>query len=324
MIRIMPASISGPLSGAPIERLSRWLLSEGYTPAVSSQVLAVARGWSAWFDDNSVPLSTVDMATLDDFCHDYGLGVPGHALVTGRIAVICRFMIESGQMPGIPVPAKRPRPPIGKQQRPLSVAVSRELEAWAVWQSTVQGVGAGCIRHRRTWISGFVESLCSQGEQIDWSLCTVAAVNGFVRDRSAGFTPASATGIVDACRSLLRWALASGRITTDLTGGLLHPRSTRVGLPRGLTQQQVYTLLEACDRSGTYGIRDFAVITLLWRLGIRAGEAAGLTLQDIDWAAHRLCVIGKNNRRLVLPIPVDVGEALVAWLRVRPTQSPSR
>lgn len=104
------------------------------------------------------------------------------------------------------------------------------------------------MQRRRTWISGFTESTCHHGEQVNWNSCTVAAVNGFVNDRSAGFTPASAIGIVDACRMLLRWALVSGLITVNLTGGLLHPQSTRVGLPRGFTPQQVRALLEACDR----------------------------------------------------------------------------
>lgn len=112
--------------------------------------------------------------------------------------------------------------------------------------------------------------------------------------------------------------MATGRITQDLSGGILRSRSTRITLPRGLSPEQIHALLDACDTATVIGLRDRAVITLLYRLGLRCGEAAGLGLDDLDWAVGRVTVIGKGQRRLTLPIPVDVGEALIAWLRVRP------
>lgn len=77
-------------------------------------------------------------------------------------------------------------------------------------------------------------------------------------------------------------------------------------------------LRAACDPTTVAGARDRTVVTLLSRLGLRAGETADLSLDDLDWAVGRLPVVGKGQRRLTLPIPVDVGEALVAWLRLRP------
>ncbi|WP_259678366.1 tyrosine-type recombinase/integrase [Arthrobacter oryzae] len=73
----------------------------------------------------------------------------------------------------------------------------------------------------------------------------------------------------------------------------------------------------AVDPGGPTGSRDMAIIVMLARLGVRVGEVAGLTLDDINWREPSLRVVGKGGRVLILPMPVDVGEALVAYLRVR-------
>jgi integrase len=81
--------------------------------------------------------------------------------------------------------------------------------------------------------------------------------------------------------------------------------------------EQVTALLAVCDPATAIGARDRAVVMLLVRLGLRAGEVARLTLDDLDWANGDLKATGKG-REHVLPIPVDVGQALAAWLRLRP------
>ncbi|WP_202817476.1 tyrosine-type recombinase/integrase [Ornithinimicrobium sp. CNJ-824] len=123
--------------------------------------------------------------------------------------------------------------------------------------------------------------------------------------------------IVDAARGLLRWALSTGRLDRDLSAGILKPAGTRRGLPKGVSKEQVAALLAVCDPATAIGARDRAVITVLVRLGLRAGEVARLRLDDIDWANGVLKVAGKGREQM-LPIPVDVGQALAAWLRVRP------
>lgn len=74
-------------------------------------------------------------------------------------------------------------------------------------------------------------------------------------------------------------------------------------------------MLGSCDRRSTFGRRDFAVLTVLVRLGVRAGEVAALELADIDWRAGEITIRGKARREERLPLPVDVGDALVGWLR---------
>jgi len=85
-------------------------------------------------------------------------------------------------------------------------------------------------------------------------------------------------------------------------------------LPRGLARKVVEALLASCDASTKVGTRDLAVLTVLSRLGLRAGEVAGLRLEDLDWAHGEMVVRGKGRSTGRLPMPVDVGEALAAYL----------
>src|SRR5439155_14498449 len=74
-------------------------------------------------------------------------------------------------------------------------------------------------------------------------------------------------------------------------------------------------LSDSCDRRTAIGRRDFAILVLLSRLGLRVGEVAALRLEDLGWRAGELVIRGKGSRRERLPLPVDVGEAIVDWLR---------
>ena len=89
----------------------------------------------------------------------------------------------------------------------------------------------------------------------------------------------------------------------------------REDLPRGIAAGQVRLLLDSCDRCTRVGRRDYAIVLLLSRLGLRCGEVAGLALEDIDWRASELVVRGKGSRIDRLPLPSDVGEALADHLR---------
>jgi integrase/recombinase XerD len=129
----------------------------------------------------------------------------------------------------------------------------------------------------------------------------------------------SARGVVTALRCLLRYLHVEGVIGAPLQWAVpgvadLRDRS----LPRGLEPAAVQRLLGSCDRRRTVGRRDYAVLLLLWRLGLRAREVAVLELDDVDWRRGEILVRGKGGRQDVLPLPSDVGEAIVSYLRRRP------
>jgi integrase/recombinase XerD len=139
-------------------------------------------------------------------------------------------------------------------------------------------------------------------------------------DSNARCSFARATDLVVAVRSLLRWLHIVGLIEAPLEWAVpvvadLRGRS----LPRGLDPGAVKRLLCSCDRRRMVGRRDYAILLLLLRLGLRAGEVAAITLEDIDWRAGELLVRnGKGARQERLPLPTDVGEAIVSYLRRRP------
>ena len=108
----------------------------------------------------------------------------------------------------------------------------------------------------------------------------------------------------------------AGRTDSQLEGAVPKVAAWRLaGLPTSFGRAEVARLLASCDRRSTFGRRDFAVLTLLVRLGLRAGEVATLELADIDWRAGEVTIRGKGRREERLPVPVDVGDALVGWPR---------
>lgn len=163
-------------------------------------------------------------------------------------------------------------------------------------------------------------------DELDLSGLTPADVTGFVVAACAGQTRSSAKRTVTALRSLLGFLHVTGVLPTSLVAAVPSAASWRLaGLPRGLKPDEVQRLLAAPDRRRGIGRRDFAVLMLLVRLGLRAGEVAALTLDDIDWRAGELTVRGKGNRRERLPLPDDVGQALVDYLqRGRPATALTR
>jgi integrase len=128
-----------------------------------------------------------------------------------------------------------------------------------------------------------------------------------------------ARDLVCALRSLVRYLHLAGLITTPLVWAVPSVADLRDRtLPRGLEPAAVRGLLASCDRRRMVGRRDFAILLLLSRLGLRAGEVAAITLDDLDWRAGMLLVHGKGSREDTLPLPTDVGEAIVSYLRRRP------
>jgi integrase/recombinase XerD len=128
-----------------------------------------------------------------------------------------------------------------------------------------------------------------------------------------------ARDLVSALRSFLRYLHLAGRIEAPLVWALPSVADLRDRtLPRGLAPAAVKGLLASCDRRTRVGRRDFAILLLLSRLGLRAGDVARLQLDDIDWRRGLLLVRGKGGRYDELPLPDDVGQALVSYLRRRP------
>jgi integrase/recombinase XerD len=147
---------------------------------------------------------------------------------------------------------------------------------------------------------------------------TAAEVSGFLARECPRRSVSGARELVAGLRPLLRYLHVTGLIETPLVWAVpgvadLRDRS----LPRGVEPQVVAGLLARCDRRRTVGRRDYAILLLLVRLGLRAGEVAAIQLEDLDWRAGEILVRGKRDRQDKLPLPVDVGQAMVSYLQRR-------
>ncbi len=151
--------------------------------------------------------------------------------------------------------------------------------------------------------------------RLDLEQLTAVEVTQFVTESSRRRPASSTKRMVTGLRSLLRFLHVEGLVGEPLVGAVPSPAGwTLTGLPKALKPDEVDALLASCDRSIPTGRRDFAILTLLARLGLRVGEVAVLRLEDVDWRHGEIIVRGKGNRHDALPLPDDVGQALVVYL----------
>jgi len=148
---------------------------------------------------------------------------------------------------------------------------------------------------------------------------SAAEVTSFLARECPKRSVSGARDLVCALRSFVRYLHVAGLVEAPLVWAVPSVADLRDRtLPRGLDPAAVRRLLASCDRRRLVGRRDFAILLLLVRLGLRAGEVAAIQLEDVDWRRGELLVRGKGSRQDVLPLPVDLGEAIVAYLRRRP------
>lgn len=154
---------------------------------------------------------------------------------------------------------------------------------------------------------------------------TGSDVNSFLLRECARVSVGSAKGRVAELRSLLRFLYLHGLTPLRLGSSVPAVGGWRLAtVPPTITAQDVQRLLDGCDRGTVIGRRDFAMMTMMARLGLRSIEVARLRLEDLDWRSGELIVRGKGGRHDKLPMPRDVGEALVDSLADRPAGTVAR
>jgi site-specific recombinase XerD len=160
---------------------------------------------------------------------------------------------------------------------------------------------------------------------INLSILKAAEVVESVQRLASSFGRKRAKVMTSALRSFLRYARYQDFIRSDLAACVPCVADWSVAsIPKGLPIEHVNRMLASCNRKSAIGRRDYAILLLLARLGLRAGEVASLTLEDIDWEAGSLNVRGKGNRTAQLPLPADVGEAISSYLKDGRQRSMSR
>ncbi|MGH3792100.1 MAG: tyrosine-type recombinase/integrase [Pseudonocardiaceae bacterium] len=272
----------------------------GFTRGSAQKQMGLAAHLSRWLCD--VGLGVADLATP----------VVGGFLVARRAAyrdlLTAKALVPLlGYLRGLGV-VPQPGSPV-----PQTV-VAVLLERYRGWLLTERGLGVKVARGYVDLVGPFVAAHAVGGEAGLRELGT-GDVTAFMIAESRRLAPRTVQRLASALRSLLRLWHVQGLIGGPLDQAVPKVANRRPGLPQPLQPSQIAALMASCDQATAAGRRDLAMLTLLARMGLRAGEVAGLGLDDINWRRGEITIRGKGNRLDALPLPADAGEALASYLQ---------
>ena len=187
------------------------------------------------------------------------------------------------------------------------------LEEFNNWMRSHRGVTERTLDRYRPVIECLLRALGDDAECYD-----AKNLRDFVLNLAKRYTTASTKKITTAVRMFLRFLIATKRCRVGLEACIPTVPATR-RLPNYLSVEAVERIIAACDDTTQRGARDRAIVLLLARLGLRANEVAALKFSDVDWEQGTITILGKNRREAILPLPSDVGNALLDYItRWRP------
>jgi integrase/recombinase XerD len=187
-----------------------------------------------------------------------------------------------------------------------------------------RGLANATIINYVPFVRSFLEDRFADGPVTLSQLCASDVV-GFVQRQAPRLHQKRAKLLTTALRSFLQYARYLGKTKLDLAAAVpVVANWSMSSIPRAIAADQVRQLLDSIDRRTAIGRRDYAILLLLARLGLRSGEVTFLELDDIDWNLGKLSVRGKSGQRSDLPLPKEVGKAIAAYLRHGRPQSTSR
>jgi site-specific recombinase XerD len=196
------------------------------------------------------------------------------------------------------------------------------VDAFAAYLSNERGLAASTVVNYKLLSHRFLLEVCPVGAD-GFAALTPEIVIGYVERHALDGSADSGKAMCGVVRAFLRYLHLKGFISTALADCVPSIRRWRLaGLPTFLPPQEVQQVLDACDQTTAMGLRDYAVLMILAKLGLRASEVAALSLDDIDWRSGKILVHGKGRRQAIMPLRQDVGTAIVAYIRHgRPSSS---
>lgn len=293
--RVPVVVVRGPLAGLA-DRFGEALLAAGYTPLSAANHLRLMAHVSRWMEAESIAVGELTEELLDRF------------LVVRRAAGYTCWLSRRGLGPLVELLGREGVMSVAAV--PALSGVDLLVAEYAVFLREERGLAAATIEGRLRIARRFLAT-CGGPGPVD-----AVGVSSYVTSTCPSMGVSTAKLELTGIRSLLRFLHVSGRLDVDLSPVVLGAAGWRhTGLPKGLSESEVAALLAECDPARRAGRRERAIVLLLVRLGLRRVEVARLEVGDIDWRAGEITVTGKGNRRERLPLPVDVGEALVDYLR---------
>ena len=280
---------------------ARELRDQGYSVASGRRQLLLVADFGQWLKQNGIRVAQIKLKHLVKFKKYHARKQP---IMKEHAAVLRRFLDLLRRKGAIP-----------KEVVPSMSRAEQLTQEFLLYLQKERGLAATTIESRRQIVVRFLHSYLTE-ERGDLTGLSAEVVVGFVRREAAKVSPKGATQLTTSLRSFLHYARYQGYIQNDLAAVVPAVASWSMqSIPRSLPKKQVERVLISCNRQTAIGRRDYAILLLLARLGLRAGEVASLSLDDIDWQAGSISVHGKSGHRPRLPLPDDVGEALAEYLR---------
>jgi len=207
---------------------------------------------------------------------------------------------------------------------PERSSIDHWTRAYEVYLREERALAKATIVNYVPFVRNFLKHRFGAGA-VELSCLSPSDVVHFVRHQAPHLHKKCAKLMTTALRSFLRYARFCGEVDVDLAAAVpVVPNWSMASIPRAIAPEQVRQLLASIDRGTATGRRDYAIVLLLARLGLRAGEVVSLQLDDIDWKAGHLSVHGKSGQRNKLPLPAEVGRAVAAYLKRGRPPSTSR
>ena len=290
----------GPL-GIHIDGYEALLGEHGYSDTSTYVHLHIVADLSRWLKRRRLGVDDVDERTLGRYLQSRRRFVDGYR---GASSIPYKFL---GML--------RDRGIVNHKSMPVADTCEVATTNFKQYLSQERGLSVSTQCHYTRFAHQFLRERFGRGS-IQFSTLSATDVTEFVRRHAHKRSARSAQHLVGSLRAFLRYLRYEGEITTDLAACV--PRVANWShstLPRFLQPGQVQQVLDHCDRHSTAGLRNYAILLLLARLGLRACEIVSMTLDDIDWETGHLIVRGKGGQRAQMPLPAEVGRAIAVYLK---------
>jgi integrase/recombinase XerD len=293
----------GPL-GPYINSYGEWLHRRGYRRYPGRAAIRAAAHFSSWLMDHEIAIEEVSQDVVRRYSKD--LSTDGKASIR-QIMTISRPEVF----------AVKPKPIMDTPQ-------NRFLTEFALHLRVERGLASGTIKYLLRFGAVFLHEMFG-GRRLNWQSLSLADIVRFFQGQVRRSSAIQMHQVLAAVRSSLRFAHFRGDLPTDLSVSVPRvPKWSKTELPKYFSPEEVKKAFEICDRRTAFGKRNYAILLLLARFGLRAGEVASLQLESIDWDSGVLAVRGKGSRWSEFPLLKDVGEALADYLRSGRPESKSR
>jgi site-specific recombinase XerD len=304
------------LLGSHLDTLATTLRDQHYAASTIRTHLREARAFGAWLTGQSYPLHDCSELLLERYLDiRASSSVRLHKRRRQRITAAIHHLLEHLRHAGVVAP------------RPVERRPETEVQQWLAQYGAhldhVQGLAPSTRRKYLFFATRLLETLSHQGG-MTWSALTADSIMAFVQADATprkGFGP---HGTATAVRSFLRFLVVQNRLPAGLDMAIPTVRRwSHAALPQHLSDTNISQMLQCCGDGTASGTRNYAILLLLSRLGLRAKEVANLQLYDVDWVHGSLLIrASKTHAERLLPLAQDVGDALLAYLRTgRPATS---